>query len=194
MGNMFGATAKSEDKGLVMLSSLKPPNVQNKSSIADGRLGFVIVFDCHDKRQLQEAFGIHRALEDARKADNVSREAVVFLLASQLDKDIHSVDAMQNRREAQVYVEDLRKGSAKLTNIYYDEVSAMEHRKVKRVFRRLLASIRELEDAHQQSKKAKDNIGGHVFAAMGNLGSLTGPPLTPLSPTDPAAKKYCALQ
>lgn len=148
-----------------MLSNFTAPEASHGSSasqvgLSDGRVGFMIVFDCHDNKGPDTVKAIHEEIESRRQQSGIQREPVVFIVANQLDRDVQSIDAASNREKVSIYVDDTRK-RCKLNHLFYEETSAMELRRVKSVFRKMLFAMRAIQDIHmEQQRDAAENAEG----------------------------------
>lgn len=190
-----------QDEKHIEEKEFEEAQVLRESPLAAGRLGFLIAFDCHDKRQLQKAKEIHDSMEKLRQQDEI--EPIVFLVATQLDKDVHSLEAESSRNEAKRYVEDWNRGrrlpkSKQIRpwpRLVYEEVSATDFRKVKRVFRRMLALMREIEDEQTATTREQgEQPQGLGYQLSAGLNMLKG--TTPRSPGNgqASANQDCSLQ
>lgn len=116
------------------LEVYEPPRVGRYNPLSKGRMGFIIVFDAHSAKSYTEALNLHMMLEEDLLKKKIRVKPVVYLVANKCDKDPTSLEYQKMIASAQIY------SQAKM--IRYAETSALDYKKVKGVFRELLARIR----------------------------------------------------
>eukprot|EP00746_Dinoflagellata_sp_MGD_P005101 gnl/MRDRNA2_/MRDRNA2_109878_c0_seq1.p1 gnl/MRDRNA2_/MRDRNA2_109878_c0~~gnl/MRDRNA2_/MRDRNA2_109878_c0_seq1.p1 ORF type:complete len:260 (-),score=58.06 gnl/MRDRNA2_/MRDRNA2_109878_c0_seq1:10-789(-) len=127
--------AASADAKLSMpLSVYEPPRVGRYNPLTKGRMGFMIVFDANSEKSYTEALNIHMMLEEDLLKKKIRLKPVIYLVANKIDKDPTSNEFQKMIASAQIY------SQAKM--IRYEEVSALEFKRVKKMFREMLGHIR----------------------------------------------------
>jgi len=114
-------------------SGFPAPSAKMLSPCCPTRMGFMLVFDANDEESLREAMRIHSCLESVLHHQKARTEPVVFLVANQADLDPSGSEFKRIGREARRYAEERR--------IHFAETSALELRRVRRLFRDILVQI-----------------------------------------------------
>lgn len=203
MGSMLGGLGlikKDPRDSFIMLSNFNAPVATEYIPLTNGRLGFMIVFDCHDTKSWQEAQAIHQKLVETKTQQGTEMEPVVFLVASQVDRI--DKDGGKIREEAHKYTKHWQKAHTvgDASRLFYEEVSATEFRKVKRLFRSMLVKMRDIHDAQQRKDaEAESKKGGwnHAFGGWGGDKTPKGDADSSAADDNTARKeekKDCALQ
>mmetsp|Transcript_40260 Transcript_40260/g.110759 ORF Transcript_40260/g.110759 Transcript_40260/m.110759 type:complete len:322 (-) Transcript_40260:9-974(-) len=118
------------------LSNAEAPRFGRHAPVGESRMGFMIVYDSNDESSLAEAFRIHELLENAIwRQKGANAKPMVHLVANKIDKDPFSVEYARMRDRACNFA------SAKV--LHRAEVSALEVKKVRQLFRGLLTDIRD---------------------------------------------------
>lgn len=95
------------------------------------RMAYLILFDALDRASFQEATKLHRELK--QRIDQGELHPVVYLVANKVDKDPWSSELEVLKRSARTYSED--------SGVPYYEVSALQFRGVKKLFRNLMYAV-----------------------------------------------------
>lgn len=111
----------------------EPPVTGRYVPASTNRMGFMLVFDAGDQSSLDEIIRLHKDIEINMRKITHSLEPVVFLIANKMDTDTEITEPV--RKVGEKYARDKRLG--------YAEVSALELRKVRRMFRTVLADIHQ---------------------------------------------------
>jgi GTPase SAR1 family protein len=119
---MSDATRKKINLGETVSSAplevYDAPKVNKYKPLTKSRMGFMFVFDAHDKESYKEALSLHKMLKDDLDKKKVRLNPVQFLVANQGDKNPSDETYKQIIEAAKVYSEE------KMINLM--EVSAME--------------------------------------------------------------------
>merc|ERR1719265_1722483 len=95
----------------------------------------MIVFDANSEESYTEALNIHLMLEEDLDAKKIRLKPVIYLVANKIDKDPTNTDHQKLIASAAIYSHEKM--------IRYMEVSAMEFKRVKKLFREMLDHIRQ---------------------------------------------------
>eukprot|EP00397_Hematodinium_sp_SG-2012_P053147 GEMP01063261.1.p1 GENE.GEMP01063261.1~~GEMP01063261.1.p1 ORF type:complete len:126 (+),score=27.06 GEMP01063261.1:673-1050(+) len=124
-------------------------------------MGFLIVFDATDPESYKEALNIHLMLDEDLKKKKIRLKPVIYLVANKIDKDPACEVFSQIITSAEVY------SHSKMIRFW--QVSALEYKRVKKMFREMLNAIRSnqllwlLDDGESQevvteSKKSECDV------------------------------------
>jgi len=129
----------ADSEAVELLQGYEFPEVDEYRPLCPRRMAFLLVFDCNSEVSLAEAKELHAGL---LRGDNVL-SPVVYLVANKVDVD----PTGEKRRAAQRY--------AKEKDIAFFELSAYDLRKVKQLFRSVLADVLGNADLwrHQQKRR-----------------------------------------
>lgn len=116
------------------LSVYESPKVGKYNPLTKGRMGFMIVFDANSEKSYTEALNIHMMLEEDLMKKKIKLKPVIYLVANKIDKDPTSPEFQKMCASASIY------SQSKM--IRYEEVSALEFKRVKKMFREMLNNIR----------------------------------------------------
>lgn len=108
------------------------PHIDKYMPISRNRMAFLIVFDATNEASFAEAKKAHQTLELTIQLHKVHFRPVVYLVANKVDKGNKMLAAARDYAE-------LYKGKLKPVV----EISALEVRKVKKLFRDMLVDVRE---------------------------------------------------
>ncbi|CAE7414498.1 CYP97B2 [Symbiodinium pilosum] len=137
----------AEGDAVELLQGYDMPEVDEYRPLSNRRMAFMLVFDCSSEMSLKEAQDLHSAL---RMDIDSTLRPVVCLVANRLDADTSDGE---HRRMAQRYAKD--------SNISYFELSAYDLKKVKQLFRSVLAEVYAKGDLWrhmQQRRKAFSRV------------------------------------
>jgi len=132
--NTMSAKGKKDGSGHLPFSSYAPPHHDTYSPLTKGRMGFLVVFDATDTKSYEEALNILLMLDDDLKKKKSHWKPVIYLVANKIDKDPACDVFINIINSAEVY------SLSKMIRFW--QVSALEYKRVKKMFREMLNAIK----------------------------------------------------
>jgi len=132
--NTMSAKGKKGGRGDCPFSSYALPHYDNYCPLTKGRMGFLVVFDATDTKSYEEALNILLLLEDDLKKKKCRLKPVIYLVANKIDKDPACDIFVNIINSAEVY------SLSKMIRFW--QVSALEYKRVKKMFREMLNAIK----------------------------------------------------
>jgi len=161
-----GASKRPSEGPFAGMSALK---LERRIPFTALRMGFMVVFDCEDELSWQEAEEVHKQLVRGIEHDNdeyhLKLAPVVVLVANKVPmhrgdhskEDLRPFNVQKTLGHAKAYASE--------NKIELYEVSAMEVKKVKELFRKVMKEVAKREELWDPSCRASPGGIGHRTAA-----------------------------